>query len=70
MYHVELPQVTKVEHRTCQFHQKHPGRSFPGCTCSTSVSSRNKTFKEMTPDEIAAYTAALRGEKPDGSLLF
>jgi hypothetical protein len=64
---VQKPQVVTVTSHTCGFHKRHPGHSFPGCTCSGSYSSRDKTSAEMTPEESAWYYAALRGEKPDGS---
>ena len=30
--------VTKVETRTCEFHEKNPGVPWAGCTCSGSYS--------------------------------
>lgn len=70
MWHVQKPQVATVEHHTCPFHEKHPGHSFPGCTCSSAYTSRDKTNDEMTDEERRWYYAALRGEKPDGTPLF
>ena len=70
MYQVLKPQVTTITHHTCPFHERHPGRTFPGCTCSSRYSSRDKTWAEMTKEEREWYIAALRGEKLDGSSLF
>lgn len=70
MYIVQRPTETKVEKRTCYFHQRHPGRPFPGCTCATSFSTREKSLSEMTAEEREWYFAALRGERPDGTPLF
>jgi hypothetical protein len=70
MYMVQRPIVTTHTHSTCGFHERHPGHSFPGCTCSSGYSSREKTDAEMTDDERRGYYAALRGERPDGSPLF
>jgi len=66
-YHVVPPQVVTFHHSTCGFHEKHPGRSFPGCTCSSGISSRDKRLDEMTDAERSAYVAALGGEKPDST---
>jgi len=70
MYHVMKPSVTEVSRHTCGFHQRHPGGHFPGCTCSCSVSTREKPMAEWTEEERRNYFAALRGERPDGSPLF
>lgn len=70
MHIVQKPTVSKVEKRTCEFHKKHPGGNFPGCTCMISFSVREKTFEEMTEEERDWYFAALRGEKTDGSPLY
>lgn len=70
MYHVSRPTVTTVESHTCGFHERHPGRNFPGCTCSTSVSVREKTLDEMTDLERKQYAAALAGEDIHGNPLF
>lgn len=70
MYHVLKPQVTEVTHHTCDFHKRNPGAQFPGCTCSSSYSTRDKPEPEWTKDERENYYAALRGEKPDGSPLW
>lgn len=46
---------------TCYFHKMHPGESFAGCTCSSSISSRRRT-----PEEIATIKAdRLRKEEDD-----
>jgi hypothetical protein len=70
MYIVLRPTICTSERRICEFHKKHPGHNFPGCTCSCAISSREKTLEEMTEDEKKNYFAALKGEKPDGSPLF
>lgn len=70
MWHVARPLVTKVERHTCPFHKKHPGRNFPGCTCSSAFMAREKTMDEMTEQERRRYLAALGGENPDGTPLF
>lgn len=70
MYHVMRPQIMTTKHRVCGFHERHPRDNFPGCTCSMSISSHDKTDEEMTKEERRAYYAALGGEKPDGTSLF
>lgn len=70
MYIVQRPFVDTSSHHTCSFHKRHPGRSFPGCTCSSQFSSREKRWDEMTIEEKEWYVAALCGERPDGSSLF
>ncbi len=70
MYQVMRPMVSTSSRHTCSFHEKHPGANFPGCTCSGVWSTREKTFAEMTPEEMEGYLAALKGEKPDGTPLF
>lgn len=70
MYIVQRPTETRVETKTCDFHKRHPGKTFPGCTCVTSISSREKRLSEMTAEEQERYIAACRGEKPDGTVLF
>jgi len=70
MYVVVRPQITETHSTTCSFHERHPGRSFPGCTCSFSISSRDKPEKDWTKEERERYYAALVGERPDGSSLF
>ena len=40
-----------VEHRTCGFHKKYPGRNYPGCTCSGSYTAVVKPRKEWTEEE-------------------
>jgi len=37
MYHVQRPSRVEVKSTTCGFHERHPGRPFPGCTCSGSL---------------------------------
>lgn len=38
----------KFEHRPCPFHEKHPGKSYAGCTCSASHSYvRRKTRPKL-----------------------
>lgn len=43
---IKLPpkdsQEVVVTHHTCDFHKKHPGKTYAGCTCSGSYSLRNK----------------------------
>lgn len=70
MYVVQRPQIVTTTSHTCGFHKRHPGRPFPGCTCSGSIGSRDKTDAEMTEEERRWYYAALIGERPDGSSLF
>ena len=70
MYHVMKPQICESTHHTCNFHKRHPGRPFPGCTCSASYTTRDKRDDEMTREEWEHYWAALRGETPDGKSLF
>jgi len=70
MYIVMRPTETTVTRSTCGFHERHPTRPFPGCTCSMGISTREKDWSEMTADEKLAYSAALRGEHPDGRSLF
>lgn len=38
--------------KRCSFHEKHPGGSFAGCTCTGNVSLRRKDSvkKETKPD--------------------
>jgi hypothetical protein len=49
------------ESHTCFFHQKHPGQSFAGCTCSSSISSRCRS-----PEEVAKIKAdRLRKEEDE-----
>ena len=70
MYVVIPPQETFSEFRLCPFHERHPGRSFPGCTCSGGIGTRDKPMEKWTEEERAGYFAALRGERPDGTPLF
>jgi hypothetical protein len=70
MYQVIRPSVTEVQRTTCPFHEKHPGRAFPGCTCSTSISTREKPIEEWTEEERRWYFAAEAGEDVDGNPLF
>lgn len=70
MYEVVRPQIHEESHHTCPFHERHPGRNFPGCTCRSSYSSRDKPMEDWTEEERDWYFAALCGEKPDGSSLF
>jgi len=35
-----LKMVSEVTHHTCPFHEKNPGVSYAGCTCSGSISGR------------------------------
>lgn len=56
MIHHEPPGRPVVEstRRVCAYHQKHPhDRSWPGCTCSGSVSIRYEVESErpVDPDE-------------------
>lgn len=43
--------VTESSHTTCEYHKKHPGEAWPGCTCSASRSQRKKTQDEKLLDE-------------------
>lgn len=52
---------TVYESHTCFFHQKHPGEPFAGCTCSSSISSRQRA-----PEDVARIKAErLRKEEDD-----
>lgn len=70
MHIVQKPMKQKIEKHICEFHRKHPGANFPGCTCWTSFLCQEKEFSEMTVTEIEQYFAALQGERPDGSPLY
>ena len=43
--------VTESTHRTCPYHVRHPGASYPGCTCSASIGQRRKRPDEYTERE-------------------
>jgi len=45
------PMKTVIEHRTCRFHKEHPGKIYPGCTCSGSYSTVVKPIEEWTEEE-------------------
>lgn len=70
MWVVQRPQITEVKTHICGFHERHPGANFPGCTCSTSITSRDKPEKDWTKEERDWYYSALCGERPDGSPIF
>lgn len=36
-----------VTHRTCTFHELHPGERFAGCSCSWSHTTRRRDPKEV-----------------------
>jgi hypothetical protein len=38
--------VAEVSHTTCSFHQRNPGASYAGCTCSSSYGLRTATPEE------------------------
>jgi hypothetical protein len=38
--------VTQVIRHVCEYHKRQPWASWPGCTCSTSISSRRATPEE------------------------
>lgn len=47
----QRPLVTKFRQTTCDFHKRNPGKPFAGCGCTVSVTSREKTWEEMTDEE-------------------
>lgn len=48
--------VCESYHRTCRFHEEHPGENFAGCTCAGGYTSRRKT-----PEEREATKPRTRG---------
>jgi hypothetical protein len=61
---IRRPQKITVEHHTCHFHELHPGVAYPGCCCSSSYSSRDKTIDEMTETERKAFLDPFGGFAP------
>ena len=47
--------TTEIKSTTCPFHEANPGKSFAGCTCSTSMGRIRRP-----PDEVAAIKRARR----------
>lgn len=47
---------------TCPFHERNPGKSYAGCTCSASFGWEEKPMSEWTEDERGWYFATLAGE--------
>lgn len=44
---------TVVEHRTCEYHKKHPEhRSYAGCACSATYALRRKETKVRVPRRL------------------
>ena len=70
MHTVIPPTTSEITHHTCNFHKKHPGSQFPGCTCSSSYTTKTKPMAEWTEEERSRHFAALRGERPDGTPLY
>jgi len=46
LYHDTIDMVPHHEHTTCPFHQRHPGKLFAGCTCSSTFG-----YRKATPEE-------------------
>lgn len=43
---------TEVTNITCEYHKKNPlDRNYPGCTCSTSITSVRKTEEEKQQEK-------------------
>lgn len=42
---------TVTKHHTCDYHRRHPGENWAGCTCSSSYGRVRKTEDELTEDE-------------------
>lgn len=55
------PIETEISRHTCSFHERHPGVSYAGCTCSGSYKVRVKPMKEWTEDETREYLGIPHG---------
>jgi len=43
---------TEITQITCEYHKRNPlDRNYPGCTCSTSISSVTKTDKDKRQEK-------------------
>lgn len=42
---------TVSEHHTCDYHKKHPGAQWAGCTCWGSYGQVKKTKRELSVDK-------------------
>ena len=49
---IDLPKGMEVvtKHHTCDFHKKHPGKNYAGCTCSGAYIYREKKSKDKDHD--------------------
>lgn len=70
MHIVQKPSKVETFYHRCDFHKRHPGRNYPGCTCSGGFRRVEKPESEWTEEERRWYYAALRGETPDGDPLY
>lgn len=46
-----VPSVAKSTHRVCPYHQKHPGKTYAGCTCASSYWLEPKPYKDWTDED-------------------
>lgn len=49
------PTTVEVTHHVCDYHKRHPGKPYAGCTCSGAYKSRVKPMKDWTEAEKRAY---------------
>jgi hypothetical protein len=82
IYHDPDEHKVVASHRPCAFHEKHPGKAFAGCTCSSSYglvkrdageTARIKADRQRKEDdEILARAEAIRIRRnrpsPDGKV--
>ena len=54
-----VPTETVCTHHTCRYHERHPGKSYAGCTCSGSYTARRKNADEWTREECQKYLLSL-----------
>lgn len=73
IYHDPDSHETIVHRHTCPFHQVEPGKTFAGCTCSTSIGSRLRPAAEVREikakrrreeeDKILAQAEAIKASR-------
>ena len=49
------PIEVEVSHTVCGFHQRNPGKPYPGCTCSGAYVARTKPMEDWTEEEKRRY---------------
>lgn len=63
IYHDPDEHETVITRHICPLHKANPGKTYAGCTCSSSIGSRRRS-----PDEVAAIKGKRRREEEDAIL--